>query len=140
MILNFPQGMGADNWQDVILSGRCIQTEHAEARHTVEWTYHGDPVILVVDTDLRVIELDDATEPARVDMLQAALDKFGTGPEWSALHSQVISAAQSAVGVSLGSLTAGQRNALMALVLWDKRAIANDGTIRPLAQWVKRRP
>lgn len=45
--------------------------------------------------------------------------------------------AASAAGVALADLTAGQRNALMAVLLWKAGAIDKDGTIRPLADWVR---
>lgn len=140
ILINFPQGMNADNWQNVILPGRLIEAEIAGDRHTIEWSYQGSVVPLVVDTGAGAIELDDATDQARIDLLQAALQQFGAGPAWGEMYNQIVSTAQSAVGVQLTSLTAGQRNALLALVLWDKKAIANDGTIRPLGKWVKRRP
>jgi hypothetical protein len=45
--------------------------------------------------------------------------------------------AASAAGVALADLTAGQRNALIAVLLWKAGAIDKDGTIRPLADWVR---
>lgn len=53
-----------------------------------------------------------------------------------ALRQQILSLAQSAVGVSLNALTANQRNALVACLLWKAGGVANDMTVRPLGQWL----
>lgn len=55
----------------------------------------------------------------------------------AALRSQVITLAQSAVGVTLANLTAAQVRALVAILLRKEGALSADGTIRPLAQWVR---
>ena len=54
-----------------------------------------------------------------------------------ALRQQILTRAQSAVGVRLDDLTAGQRNALVALLLWQAGALAPDLTVRPLGSWVR---
>lgn len=56
----------------------------------------------------------------------------------AALRSQILTLAQSAVGVSLGQLTAGQRNALIAGLLWRMGALTPDLHVRPLAEWLDR--
>lgn len=53
------------------------------------------------------------------------------------LRSQIITTAQSAVGVSITALTAVQVRSLFAIVLHQQGAINPDGTIKPLNQWVK---
>lgn len=49
----------------------------------------------------------------------------------------VVQTAQSAVGVNLAALTAGQRNALVAVLLHKAGALTPTGDIRPLAEWAR---
>lgn len=42
---------------------------------------------------------------------------------------------QSSVGVDLELLTNAQIKALLAVLLWQRGAIAGDGTIKPLSEW-----
>jgi hypothetical protein len=53
------------------------------------------------------------------------------------LRNQIITIAQSAVGVRVDQLTAAQVRALNAIELWQKGALNNDLTVKPLAQWVR---
>ncbi len=57
--------------------------------------------------------------------------------EATTLRQQVISAAQSAVGSAINTLTAGQQRALLVILLWKAGALKPDGTVRPLAEWVR---
>ena len=52
------------------------------------------------------------------------------------LRTNVRATAISAVGVALTDLTQGQIKALVAILLWQQGAVANDGTINPLSDWV----
>lgn len=54
----------------------------------------------------------------------------------SAMKSAVLTAAQSAVGVTLPNLTTAQVRALLAVLLWESGAVDGTGKVRPLAQWV----
>lgn len=54
----------------------------------------------------------------------------------AALRVQIVNLAQSAVGVRIDLLTAGQRNAIIACLAWKSGAIANDMTVRPLGEWL----
>jgi hypothetical protein len=47
-----------------------------------------------------------------------------------------VTLAQSAVGVSIDALTAGQRNALIACMLYKAGGIDKDGVVRPLNTWL----
>lgn len=49
----------------------------------------------------------------------------------------VVQAASAAVGVNLTALTAGQRNALMAILLWKAGALDPTGVILPLNSWAR---
>jgi hypothetical protein len=53
-----------------------------------------------------------------------------------ALRQRIVALAQSAVGVSIDALTAGQRNALIACMLYKAGGIDKDGVVRPLGQWL----
>ncbi len=73
----------------------------------------------------------DAAIAARAAAAQAAATAA------AALRQTIITQAQSAVGLSINALNAGQRNALMACLFWQAGAIADDLTVKPLAQWVQ---
>jgi len=104
-----------------------------------EWR-PAEGVLIVAAIGGGSIEIDDATDQTYVDILQAALDTAAaTEPEWSGLFRQVRTAANSAVGVRLTDLSNTQIKALLAVLLFEKKAVAPDGTIRPLADWVRRR-
>ena len=73
--------------------------------------------------------------------LQAASDAYDAAEAARAaaaqqLRQQVIATAQSAVGVRYDLLNNAQVRALVAVLLRESGGLANDGTIRPLAQWV----
>jgi len=53
------------------------------------------------------------------------------------LRETVKTTAQSAVGVAYDALTAGQVRALFAILLWREGALNNDGTVKPLGEWVR---
>ncbi len=57
--------------------------------------------------------------------------------EATTLRQQVVSTAQSAVGVGITALTAAQVRALVAILLWKAGAIKADGTVKALTEWVK---
>ena len=59
---------------------------------------------------------------------QAAID---------ALRETIKTTAQSAVGVTLDNLTQAQIKSLVAILLLQAGAVADDLTIRPLGQWIK---
>ncbi|MGN6812191.1 MAG: hypothetical protein ACTHMP_15085 [Thermomicrobiales bacterium] len=52
-------------------------------------------------------------------------------------RSLVVQTAQTAVGVRYDQLTAAQVRALFAIVLWQAGGLNADGTVRPLAAWVR---
>lgn len=56
----------------------------------------------------------------------------------SNLKQQLVTQAQSAVGVLLSDLTAAQRNALVATLLYKAGALTSDLKIKPLGQWVNK--
>lgn len=132
MILNFPQGFDRQKFH---LPG---QVENMGGR-VWEWRPAEGVLITAVIGD-GSIEIDDATDQAYVDILQAALDATAaTEPEWSGLFRQVRQAANSAVGVALTDLTNAQIKALLAVLLFEKKAVDQNGKVRPLAEWVRRR-
>lgn len=53
-----------------------------------------------------------------------------------ALRQQIVDLAQSAVGVSLSALTAAQRNALTACLLYRAGGVTDTMTVAPLNEWV----
>jgi hypothetical protein len=86
-------------------------------------------VVFLDEGRLRSIaEADYLAEQARVNADREAA---------SQLRTQILQAAQSAVGVRLNDLTAAQRNSLIALVLWKEGGVKNDATIAPLGEWLR---
>lgn len=80
---------------------------------------------------------DETAIPTEAE-LQAAYDAWLAEQDAdTTLRSQIITTAQSAVGVSITALTAVQVRSLFAIVLHQQGAINPDGTIKPLNQWVK---
>lgn len=79
----------------------------------------------------------DAEEAAAAAEQQA---KQQAAQQAAAARALVVQTAQTAVGVAYGSLTAAQVRALMAVMLWQSGALAADGTVRPLAAWVRSQP
>lgn len=94
----------------------------------------GLPVVTVRETGEPVVEfareLSEAEHALYTQML-AAHDP----DEMNKLKAQILALAQSAVGVKLDALTAAQRNALVAMLLFKGGAISKDLTIKPLSQW-----
>lgn len=72
----------------------------------------------------------DAAIAASIAAEQQATEEAAT------LKQAIVTLAQSAVGVALNDLTAAQRNALIAILLWRAGAIDKTLKVRPLAQWV----
>lgn len=54
----------------------------------------------------------------------------------AALRQRVLGLANSAVGIQIDALTAGQVRALMALLLWRAGALDKTGAIKPLVGWL----
>lgn len=78
----------------------------------------------------KVRSAPEADAPALIAAIaQAAADA-------AALRTRILNLAQSAVGVSIDLLTAGQRNALIACLLYENGAIDKDGVVKPLGQWL----
>lgn len=141
MIIPFPTPMTADNWQDLRLEGRRSLVSREGGIFTFQWTLNGLVAPVVVDLAARTIDIPDDADPQLVAILQAKLDAFGLPPAWHAGWPQLRDAAQSAVGKRVDQLTAAERNAILFLILWDKKGIdGKDMTIKPLNKWVVRRP
>lgn len=73
----------------------------------------------------------DAAILAREAARQAAV------ADAAALRQQVLTIAQSAVGIRVDQLTAGQVRALFAVLLHKEGALKADLTVRALSEWVK---
>jgi hypothetical protein len=76
------------------------------------------------ESDAAVLAIAQAAAQAATDAAQ--------------LRQQILTLAQSAVGVRVDNLTAGQVRALVAILLRKADALNNDLTIRPLADWANR--
>ncbi len=75
--------------------------------------------------------------PAELQTASDAYDvaKAQSDADAAALRSQVLSVAQSAVGVVITNLTAAQVRSLLAVLLWKAGALTPAGAVKPLAQW-----
>lgn len=87
---------------------------------------------------IAVWNLPDA-QPTEAE-LQAASDAYDAAKaqadaDAAELRTRVRTTAQSAVGVIITDLTAGQVRALLAVLLWKAGALDKDGKIRPLSEW-----
>jgi hypothetical protein len=58
--------------------------------------------------------------------------------EAKTVRDAVMETAKGAVGKGLGALTAGERNALLAVVLFRLGAVDRSGKIRPIREWAGR--
>ena len=80
---------------------------------------------------------DPTPEESAAAIAQREAAQQQASADAAALRQQIITLAQSAVGVRLADLTVGQRNALIAVLLWKEGALDRTGTVRPLAEWMK---
>lgn len=76
------------------------------------------------------------------EQLTAAIAAFDAAAataqtEANALRTRVVNLAQSAVGVQIDALTAGQVRALVTILLWKAGAVDKTGAIKPLNTWVR---
>lgn len=102
-----------------------------------------DLLFAIVGTRLRPPRRFDAAElefapdltAEEQTTLAAIFDRCASPtPEARAL---VLQTAQTAVGIRYDQLTAAQVRALAAILFWQAGALKADGTVRPLAQWVR---
>jgi hypothetical protein len=106
---------------------------------TVDAVEHGDDGVATGALVSVVVFLDGgrvrsiAEEEYAAEQLRLDADREAA----SQLRTQILQAAQSAVGVRLSDLTAAQRNSLIALLLWKEGGVKNDGTIAPLGEWLR---
>lgn len=75
--------------------------------------------------------------PAQLTAASNAYDAAQTqaASEAQSLRSQVITQANSAVGIVITALTAAQVRALLVVLLYKGGALDKDGKVRPLGQW-----
>lgn len=71
---------------------------------------------------------------AAVTAYRAAEDQRAT--DTAALRTHILTLAQSAVGQSIDTLTAGQVRALVACLIYKAGAIDTAGVVRPLGAWL----
>lgn len=101
------------------------------------WADEPDPATVTVQDWTK--PLPDAARDYRLVNGALVLDPLPPSQQEqdkAAIRSAVFTAAQSAEGVALTSLTAAQVRALLAVLLWESRGVTGDGKVRPLAQWV----
>lgn len=77
-----------------------------------------------------------AAEQQTIDAVVAAHDPDGL-TKVEQLRETIKGLAQSAVGVTLNNLTNNQKDALLAILLWQAGAVADDLTVNPLKDWAK---
>ena len=90
---------------------------------TGDITVHIDPVADTEAVKSSIEAIITAHDPTAQTALEKTVETIKT-------------TAQSAEGVSYTSLTASQQLALLAVLLWKAGALAPDGTIKPLKEWV----
>lgn len=105
-------------------------------RYSYHWTneidsgvYTWTPEAIKVDTQY----------PALIAAIQAAIARATqTEPARAPVLRRIKALARSTVGIDLEDLTNLQIKALLAVLLYDARAIDDNGRIRPLKDWVRR--
>lgn len=137
MILPIPARMHGNLGLDGSLSLLLIRDGHT---FTYTWKLNGDATSLAVSFKNHTIEMPDDAPPAMVEALRAAVTGHGVEPGRYKAGRGIFEAAKGCVGVAPGELSTKQRVDLLHLLLWEKKAIADDGTIRPLEEWIKRLP
>jgi hypothetical protein len=140
MILEMPELLTMETVAGVHLPGQTALLSRDVDTYTLGWRVGSNFTTVSYDFANRRVTIPDDAPQELIDILAARLVAFGGPPEWDAAARQVLAVAQSAVGVDVRNLTAAQVRALLALVLFDKKAIGADLTIRPLREWVIRRP
>ena len=140
IVVAMPGGLTAENRDELRLPGMVRAVARDVDSYGYYWELEGDATTVTLDFVARQVVIPDETSPAQQAALATALAAFGQPPAWDAAARQVLQLAQSAVGVDIRQLTDAQRWALLAVVLFDKKAIAADLKIRPLRDWVIRKP
>lgn len=99
---------------------------------------------LIGSGDTITVHAPDDADEAAIAAVVAAHDPTAIAvaedAEQAAVASNLLAVkalAQSAVGVALADLTAGQVKALLAVLLWSHGAIGSGGRIRPLVEWAR---
>lgn len=116
------QATADDAIQHVLYWDSIVRSMEASAWLATRGPLPTDPT--QQESDAAVLALQQAAQQAQADAAQ--------------LRQQVVTIAQSAVGVRVDLLTAPQVRALFAAVLWQEGALKPDLTIRPLADWIDR--
>lgn len=120
-----------------------VQASAETVGAALEWLHPGSGAGLqAVDGVLYLVRWPDGLAvPSDAAIVQAIADlqaaRQQAAVDTAALRQQVRATAQSAVGVRVDLLSAGQVRALFALVLFREGALDRTGAIRPLAQWVR---
>ena len=140
MQIDMPEVLTPDNQHRLLLRGKVMKLGRDVDVYYYRWTLGQDTTDVTLDFVARVVFIPDEAAQAQKDMLVAALAAFMQPPAWHAVARQILQLAQSAVGVDVRQLTDNQRWALLAVLMWDRKAIGNDLTIRPLGEWVTRQP
>lgn len=80
---------------------------------------------------------DETSIPTEAELQAAYTDWLDEQAAATTLRDQIVTTAQSAVGVSITALTAAQARALLAILLYQTGAIDLSGTVRPLNEWTR---
>jgi hypothetical protein len=86
-----------------------------------------------------LVRLDDTTKTSEEDLVREIVGAH-KGDEKSTRQTMVENiktVAQSAVGLPLTDLSAPQVKALLACLLYHAGGVKDDGTVRPLGEWIK---
>jgi hypothetical protein len=103
------------------------------------------PTVVYLDGVVRSMAAADwpgplPTEPTPAEIAAALAARQAAAQQAQsdalALRQRIVTLAQSAVGVSIDALTAAQRNALIACMLYKAGGIDKDGVVKPLNTWL----
>lgn len=114
-----------------------------ELAHALAFLAPGAGAELIADGDaVYLVRWDSATPIPTAQQLRDAVVAGQAAREQavqdaSALRQRVMTLAQTAVGIRVNDLTAGQVRALLALLLWRTGALDREGNVRALDQWTR---
>lgn len=128
-VISIPPGVTRDNFPLIGVVNRI-------GPNTYHWTDEVNSGDFTWQDD--VIEVDDQYL-ALIATIQAAIARATqTKPARAPVLRRIKALARSTVGINLEDLTNLQIKALLAVLLYDARAIDDNGRIRPLKDWVRR--
>ena len=110
------------------------------ARDATSYTYTWDDYSLYFDFALLEVTFDDAAPANYHSILQAEIAKFDTDTSWQSLSDELKANVAGTIGVHYGSFSQADQLNLLAVLLFERKGLNDDGTLRDPALWMRRQP